>query len=49
LAPVSAAERRRAPNREKVWRDQEGRPLYFEIVGEIGDIEVIAKGPSVRE
>jgi len=23
--------------------------LYFEIVGEIGDVEVIAKGPSVRE
>lgn len=23
--------------------------MYFEIVGEIGDVEVIAKGPSVRE
>jgi len=23
--------------------------MYFEVVGEIGDVEVIAKGPSVRE
>ncbi len=23
--------------------------MYFEIVGEIGDVELIAKGPSVRE
>jgi hypothetical protein len=23
--------------------------MYFEIVGEIGDVELIAEGPSVRE
>ncbi len=23
--------------------------MYFEVVGDIGDIEVIARGPSVRE
>jgi hypothetical protein len=23
--------------------------MYFEVVGDIGDVEVIAKGPSVRE
>ena len=23
--------------------------MYFEVVGEVGDIEVIAKGPSLRE
>ena len=23
--------------------------MYFEIIGEIGDVELIAKGPSVRE
>jgi outer membrane receptor for monomeric catechols len=23
--------------------------MYFEIVGEIGDIELISKGPSLRE
>lgn len=23
--------------------------MYFEVVGEIGDVEVIARGPSVRE
>lgn len=23
--------------------------MYFEVVGEIGDVEVIAQGPSVRE